>query len=167
MPHDDPAPGKVITGSWGLAVTRGLGCQLTNTGAQEIPNNTLTTVAWNSVAFDSAPSLGFADMADLTNDEIVLPVDGLWAVWGGVGFEGNDTGRREIAVRIDGSSRMWDVRQIGGSDPTFGRIAVSGLVVGSVGQRLDLRVRHTAGEGIDIEDSTPPPFFGAALVAHA
>lgn len=112
MPYVPPS--SVVAGttglsSWGNAVKAGLdyqangpSCRVYNSATQSIANTTTVALTFNSERWDPT---GMHSTVTLTNRITFLDA-GVYALAACVSFQGNATGRRNVAIRIDGATTI-------------------------------------------------------------
>lgn len=105
---DNPTPGGTIQAAWGDTVRDSLQalaappfCRVGRTGNQAIPNATASAMLWDSELQDSHN----IHSTSVNTRRITVPSGwgGVWKIEGNVGWQALNTGRREIAIRLNGT----------------------------------------------------------------
>lgn len=84
------------------------GCEVRRTSNQSIPNNSITTVTWQTAVYDTD---SYWSAGDAT--KISIPADGLYQIMANVAFEANATGTRAFVIQVNGDSDDYVLRPRG------------------------------------------------------
>lgn len=93
----------------GATLPKPLMCQITAIADQSVANSSVTYVIMGQTNYDTAPGLGFAAMADLANNRIIIPQSGYYRIYGRLNWAANATGGRAGLIRLNGGGYMCDV----------------------------------------------------------
>jgi len=80
--------------------------KMTASAAQSVPNNALTTAAFNTTGFDTYAARPEGAMVNLTTDTITIRKDGIYYVSLNAAFVANATGVRRGDIRKNGTSLL-------------------------------------------------------------
>lgn len=72
--------------------------RLTNSTIQSIPNNTLTTVDFDTLVYETIP-----DLADLSTNSITVSTSGIYRIQAKVTFDSAATGTRLLNITVNGT----------------------------------------------------------------
>lgn len=76
-------------------------CKISANANQSTTSGTGATVVFSVTDYDTAPGLGFSPMADLANNQIIIPKAGYYRLYTRVVYTNNATGYRAVLVRAN------------------------------------------------------------------
>jgi hypothetical protein len=118
------------------------------TATQSLTNNTSTKLLFNTAS--STPDIGSYDPQgwfDNANDNITIGTDGFYAVTANVAFAANTTGRREISVVVNGTSRA--STNISAASASSTNLSVSTNLYLTVGDLVTVSALQTSGGALN------------------
>ena len=118
------------------------------TTTQSLTNNTSTKLLFNTAS--STPDIGSYDPQgwfDNANDNITIGTDGFYAVAANVAFAANTTGRREIAVAVNGTVRA--STNISAASASTTNLSVSTNLYLTVGDLVTVSALQTSGGALN------------------
>ncbi len=126
-------------------------CLVTKTGAaQSIPNNSWTSIQWDTEVVDTNA------MFAATSDTITINASGIYGVSSYLGFVANGTGRRILAIVINGVFR--DLKSVISDGAVTNHLGTTGVFSLSVGDAVTIRAWQDSGAGLNTNTNETPHF---------
>lgn len=159
-----PSAGEVILAS-DVAVQA---CRVTRAGTQSIPDNTITTVAFDEERFDTD------GMHDVTtnNSRITINTAGFYIVgFHGALFSGNDYNRAFALLRINGTTEIVRGPSVNATTTQQPHIACNTVYQFAAGDYVEVQVFQDNGavglggsaRTLDATDERSPEFYAARI----
>jgi hypothetical protein len=120
-----------------------------------------------ALTFDSERNdVGAFHSTGSQTERLVIPADGFYGVFGSVIFAGDPDGRRNLFLRVDGTTYIAKQTMI--TDPGGGAIELA-IATGyhfTAGQYVELMVSQNSGGNLDVNSTgNSTPEFGAYFIA--
>jgi hypothetical protein len=167
----DSTPPNRVFRSDGLAWTvldavPDISAHVTHSVAQSIATGTTTALAFDTERYDTD---AIHDTAT-NNSRLTCTAAGKYKVWGGVGFQSNNTGYRQVWARINGvvSGELAPLRTqaVQGADHYIAYSQVADLIAGDY---VELMVHQTSGGALNVLKSAgsdrSTPAFGMVRIS--
>lgn len=129
--------------------------RMRNSVNQSIPNNTATTVQFDTTVFDTA------GMAQPANDRLVIPSAGVYEVGGWVQWASHATGRRSLLVRHVGATVAGHTTPAVIEATRVTEQSASAIVLAAAGDVVELIVIQESGGSLNLETNTNRPAIWA------
>jgi len=134
-----------------------ISAKVTHDADQSTTSGAEMTVAFNTTTFDSD------DMADVAN-RLTFTQAGTYLVQAYVQIEGNTSGRRHLALRLNGAgNRLAVVQSAPSLADQWGNI-VSLLLVASATDYIEVRFLQTSGGALNIQANNGSPWLSAVKI---
>jgi hypothetical protein len=118
---------------------------------QSIPNNTLTVLAFNSEQFDQAAGSGAAHHDTATNNSrLTCLYAGIYYILVTVHIDSNATGRRDIQIRLNGSTDIAHERKTADPGGIGQQVNCDTLYALSVADYVEATVLQTSGVALNV-----------------
>ncbi len=130
----------------------GLGARVTHNTAQSLANATFTSVQLNTSERDTD---GFYDPAVPTRLTVPSGLGGEYLLSAQVEFAANATGRRELGIRVNGTTTV--VSDIRAGLSVITRLMVHTQVRLNAGSYLEVRAFQDSGGALNINSNTTSP----------
>jgi len=140
-----------IQGTGTIRASTAISCRAFRTTNQSIANNTLTAMGLDSERWDDVPS-GVTGMHDnvTNNSRLTCRVAGVYNITGNITWAANNTGRRDIAIRLNGTTFIAFTTHQALQDAAISTILnVSTHYKMIAGDYVELIVRQASGAALD------------------
>lgn len=137
-----------------------ISARVTHNVDQSIPNGTVTTLAFNTESFDTD---AIHDTVT-NNSRLTCKTAGVYAIFGGLRFASNATGRRFALILLNGITNI----AVYSSNADAGgqhQMTISHMYKLAVNDYLELQVLQTSGGALNVDTSSDhSPMFGMMKV---
>lgn len=136
------------------ALSGNISARAFRTGAQSIPDTTVTKVEFNGITHDTNGAFD-----DVTNYRYTVPVSGFYAMYSMIYFSANGTGFRSIMLKKNGSTPFLANSGNSPSASSVDTFTVSDVRYLLAGDYIEVFVQQNSGGALNIGDDQSDGFF--------
>jgi hypothetical protein len=137
-----------------------ISARVTHNVDQSIPNNAVTTLAFNTESFDTD---AIHDTVT-NNSRLTCKTAGVYAIFGGLRFASNATGRRFVLILLNGVTNI-AIYSANADTGAQHQITISHMYKLAVNDYIEMQVLQTSGAALNAETSSDhSPMFGMMKV---
>lgn len=138
-----------------------IGARVYNSANISLANNTTTALTFNSESYDSDPTGSEIHSTTVNTSRLTCRTAGKYLVWGGVYFDANATGQRNVQIRVNGTIPYGVEARLNNGAAYSTIMTVTAIVTLAAADYVELTAHQDSGGALNvIVGSSYSPEFG-------